>query len=110
MAGAAARSTAGGAQVTVVAEWREAITAVGEQQSLVESLRQSAHYAMFADQIEGWGRRLAALQEGTAAMSAVQRKWRYLEPVFARGALPEHAAKFWTVRGRPAAGARWCGV
>lgn len=86
-------------QVTLVTEWREAITEVGEQQSLVESLRQSAHYAMFADQIEGWARRLAVLQDAAAAMSAVQRKWRYLEPVFSRGALPEHAAKFWKVRG-----------
>ena len=34
------------------------------------------------------------LQEGLASMAVVQRKWAYLEPIFARGALPSHASQF----------------
>lgn len=88
-------------QVYLVKEWRNTSTDVGDQQSLVVSLRQSAHFGMFQDHIEGWEKRLAVLQEALGSMAAVQRKWLYLEPVFARGALPDHAPRFRQVRRRP---------
>jgi dynein heavy chain 2 len=81
-------------QVTLIKEWRDAITEVSDQQSLVTSLRQSPYFVMFQDQIDGWDRRLNTLQEGLSMMSSVQRKWLYLEPIFARGALAEHAQRF----------------
>jgi hypothetical protein len=39
-------------------------------------------------------RTVQVLQEGLGTMASVQRKWLYLEPVFSRGALPEHAPRF----------------
>ena len=34
------------------------------------------------------------LQEGLAALNAIQRKWLYLEPIFSRGALPGQQGRF----------------
>jgi Dynein heavy chain, N-terminal region 2 len=93
-------------QVQLVKEWRDMVTEVGDHQSLVASLCQSAHASAFQDAIAGWERRLQVLQDGLGSMAAVQRKWLYLEPVFARGALPEQAPRFQQVRTcrlRPAA-------
>jgi dynein heavy chain 2, cytosolic len=69
-------------------------TEVGDQQSLVASLRLSTYFSMFQDQIEGWDKRLGILQDALNSMNSVQRKWLYLEPIFARGALPEQAQHF----------------
>jgi dynein heavy chain 2 len=44
--------------------------------------------------VAGWEGRLAFLQEGLATLHAIQRKWVYLEPIFARGALPQQAGRF----------------
>jgi dynein heavy chain 2, cytosolic len=49
-------------QVKLVKEWREAITEVSDQQSLVASLQQSMHYSHFRDQIDSWASRLSILQ------------------------------------------------
>ena len=42
----------------------------------------------------GWDRRLAALQEGLGVLQHVQRRWLYLGPIFARGALPAQQQRF----------------
>lgn len=81
-------------QISLVREWREVVTEVSDYQSMAASLQQSPFFAMFRDQIEGWVKRLATLQEGLSSMAAVQRKWVYLEPIFSRGALPNHASRF----------------
>lgn len=81
-------------QVPLVREWREMVTEVSDQQSMAASLQQSPYFAMFRDQIEGWVKRLVTLQEGLGSMAMVQRKWVYLEPIFARGALPNQASRF----------------
>lgn len=39
------------------------------------------------------------LQEGLASLNAIQRKWLYLEPIFARGALPGQQGRFRAVDG-----------
>lgn len=49
-------------QVTLVKEWREAITEVSDQQGLVASLQQSTYYSHFRDHIDGWAGRISILQ------------------------------------------------
>lgn len=41
------------------------------------------------DETTAWETRLASLQDGLASLNQIQRKWVYLEPIFARGALPQ---------------------
>lgn len=78
----------------LVREWREIVTEVSDHQSMATALQQSPFFPMFRDQIDGWVKRLATLQEALSSMAAVQRKWVYLEPIFARGALPNQATRF----------------
>ena len=46
------------------------------------------------DEIEAWERRFGILAEGLQMLNAIQRKWVYLEPIFARGALPHERPRF----------------
>lgn len=46
------------------------------------------------DETGVWERRLAILAEGLQVLNAIQRKWVYLEPIFARGALPNEQPRF----------------
>lgn len=46
------------------------------------------------DETGVWERRLAVLSEGLQILNAIQRKWVYLEPIFARGALPNEQPRF----------------
>lgn len=78
----------------LIKEWRDVMTEVGDHQSLVASLRQSAYYNMFKDEVSMWEGKLAFLNEGLMLLNQIQRKWVYLEPIFARGALPTHQQRF----------------
>lgn len=44
-----------------------------------------------------WENKLVFLQEGLLLLNQVQRKWVYLHPIFARGALPMQQARFRSV-------------
>lgn len=46
------------------------------------------------DEISAWESKLMLLQEGLSSLNAIQRKWLYLEPIFARGALPGQQGRF----------------
>ena len=46
------------------------------------------------DEAGVWEQRLAVLAEGLQTLNAIQRKWVYLEPIFARGALPNEQPRF----------------
>ncbi|KAL0018230.1 hypothetical protein WJX79_009392, partial [Trebouxia sp. C0005] len=70
------------------------MTEVGDHQSLVASLKQAAYFHLFKDEAGVWERRLAVLSEGLQSLNAIQRKWVYLEPIFARGALPNEQPRF----------------
>ncbi len=70
------------------------MTEVGDNQSLVASLKQSGYYNMFKDEVSSWENKLSFLQEGLQLLNQIQRKWVYLEPIFGRGALPSQQQRF----------------
>ncbi|KXZ45909.1 DHC7 protein [Gonium pectorale] len=78
----------------LIKEWRDAMTEVGDNQSLVASLKQSSYYNMFKDEVSSWENKLSFLQEGLTLLNQIQRKWVYLEPIFGRGALPSQQQRF----------------
>nr|BCL66104.1 cytoplasmic dynein 1b heavy chain [Volvox africanus] len=78
----------------LIKEWRDAMTEVGDNQSLVASLKQSNYYSMFKDEVSTWENKLSFLQEGLTLLNQIQRKWVYLEPIFGRGALPSQQQRF----------------
>ena len=67
---------------------------VGDNQCLLQSLKDSPYFSGFADKAALWEGRLADLDEYLHHLNQIQRKWVYLEPIFGRGALPREQARF----------------
>eukprot|EP00727_Mastigamoeba_balamuthi_P008574 m51a1_g4339 putative cytoplasmic dynein 2 heavy chain 1 isoform x1 (4695) ;mRNA; f:164362-180818 len=78
----------------LIKEWKEIITAIGDNQALLNSLKDSPYFRPFADEARQWEHRLASLDKNVRSLNIVQRKWLYLEPIFTRGALPQEEARF----------------
>jgi dynein heavy chain 2 len=69
-------------------------TQVGDNQSLLQSLKDSPYYKHFQDKASIWETRLADLDFVLQNLNQIQRKWVYLEPIFGRGALPKEQGRF----------------
>jgi dynein heavy chain 2 len=89
--------------------WKELFTKVSDEQSLLQSLKDSPYFGPFADQCSQVGHftfplaickeltelsfqfesRLSILDECLHHLNNIQRKWVYLEPIFGRGGLPQ---------------------
>lgn len=67
---------------------------VGDNQCLLQSLKDSPYYKSFEDKASIWETRLADLDEIFLNLNQIQRKWVYLEPIFGRGALPKEQGRF----------------
>ena len=83
-----------GGTVSLVKEWKDLFTEVADNQNLVSSLKDSPFFAPFADETEVWETALSTLADRLTHMNAIQRKWLYLQPIFARGALPQEQPRF----------------
>nr|CCC94835.1 putative dynein heavy chain [Trypanosoma congolense IL3000] len=81
-------------KIKLISEWKETLAQVSDNQSLVNSLKDSQFFCHFADEANGWEVKLANLYEALMLMNTIQRKWTYLEPIFARGALPQEQPRF----------------
>eukprot|EP00392_Amoebophrya_sp_AT5.2_P002499 g2504.t1 len=82
------------AQVPLVKEWKDLLSAVSDKQALCNSLKDSRYFAGFKDQTQSYSEKLGTLDTVLLIMNKVQRKWVYLEPIFARGALPKERERF----------------
>ena len=80
--------------VALIKEWKEIMTEIADNQSLIQSLKESPFAVAFKADIALWEGRLLALAATLADLNYIQRKWVYLEPIFARGALPGEQARF----------------
>lgn len=83
-----AATGAKGRRTALIKEWRNVMSEVGDHQSMVASLKQSSYLHLFKDEVNNWEGKFGFLQEGLQLLNQIQRKWVYLEPIFARGALP----------------------
>jgi dynein heavy chain 2 len=83
-----------GDSVKLIKEWKETLTQVGDNQSLLQSLKDSPFYKNFHDKASSWETKLAETDEYLRQLNNIQRKWVYLEPIFSRGALPSEQARF----------------
>ncbi len=78
----------------VIKDWKDLFSQVGDNQSLVSSLKDSPYYKHFEEKIVVWEQKLGILDESLHNLNLVQRKWIYLEPIFGRGALPKEQSRF----------------
>ena len=81
-------------KVSIIKDWKEIFSQVGDNQALLSSLKDSPYYKNFEDKIVVWEQKLGTLDECLHNLNQVQRKWVYLEPIFGRGALPKEQSRF----------------
>ena len=83
------------AKVTpIIKEWKEIMNDISEKQSLLITIKSSEYFTRFQDQIEQFDTRFANLDVWLSQLNHIQRKWIYLEPIFARGSLPKESSRF----------------
>src|SRR5262249_23692835 len=78
----------------LIKDWKDLMTQVGDNQSLLQSLKDSPYFKKFADEANTWEGKLGNLSEYLQKLNTVQRRWVYLEPIFGRGALPQEQSRF----------------
>lgn len=83
-----------GRTTQLIKEWKEVMTQVSDNQSLIMSLKESRFYAGFADQVSHFEQKFGGIDDHLAKLNVIQRKWVYLEPIFMRGALPQEQGRF----------------
>lgn len=83
-----------GKTVKLVKDWKDLISKVGDNRSLLQSLKDSPFYGGFIDKASLWESRLSDLDIILGFLQTVQRKWVHLEPIFGRGALPKEQKRF----------------
>nr|KAG5701774.1 hypothetical protein BaRGS_000764 [Batillaria attramentaria] len=81
-------------KMNLIKDWKDLVNQVGDNQSLLQSLKDSPYYKSFEDKASVWEQRLADLDEYLHNLNQIQRKWVYLEPIFGRGALPKEQGRF----------------
>ncbi|CAG2066192.1 unnamed protein product, partial [Timema podura] len=67
---------------------------VGDNQCLLQSIKNSANYNSFIDRASIWETRLADLDQHLHNLNLIQRKWVYLEPIFGAGTMSQDQARF----------------
>lgn len=81
-------------EAPIIKDWKDLFSAVGDNQALLSSLKDSPYYKNFEDKCTVWEQKLGTLDECLHNLNLVQRKWVYLEPIFGRGALPKEQSRF----------------
>ncbi|KAH9247140.1 hypothetical protein BASA81_015283 [Batrachochytrium salamandrivorans] len=83
-----------GGNIQLIKDWKETRVQVGDNQSLLSSLKDSPYFINFAEKVHTWEHKLSELDEYLQHFNTVQRRWVYLEPIFSRGALPLEQSRF----------------
>eukprot|EP01063_Lacrimia_lanifica_P011176 TRINITY_DN1797_c1_g1_i1.p1 TRINITY_DN1797_c1_g1~~TRINITY_DN1797_c1_g1_i1.p1 ORF type:complete len:4267 (+),score=1793.68 TRINITY_DN1797_c1_g1_i1:109-12909(+) len=81
-------------KVSLIKDWKEMLTQVSNNLSLLASIKDSLYYPAFAGEASSWESKFVTLDEYLHLLMQIQRKWVYLEPIFARGALPQEQPRF----------------
>ncbi|VEN39261.1 unnamed protein product [Callosobruchus maculatus] len=78
----------------LVKDYKTILNQIGDHQSLLQSIKFSADYESFADKANMWETKLGDLDHYVTSLMNVQRKWLYLEPIFASGTLAQEKMRF----------------
>jgi dynein heavy chain 2 len=81
-------------RVPLIREWTDLTAKVGDNQALLQSIKDSKFFPRFRDRVGQFEKRLGGLDRHLARLNAVQRRWLYLEPIFNKGALPSEKPRF----------------
>ncbi len=67
-----------GATIMLIKDWKDLVNSVGDNQRLLQSLKDSPYFPAFADKASIWELKLASLTEMLELLNNIQRKWVYL--------------------------------
>ncbi|GLD99148.1 hypothetical protein PINS_up007866 [Pythium insidiosum] len=83
-----------GRRVAIIKDWKEILLALGDNQSLLASLKESQFFKPFEGEASQYEVKMTLLDQALAQLNVIQRKWVFLEPIFAKGALPAEQSRF----------------
>uniref|UniRef100_A0A1A9WMF6 Dynein heavy chain, cytoplasmic n=1 Tax=Glossina brevipalpis TaxID=37001 RepID=A0A1A9WMF6_9MUSC len=83
-----------GNSLNLIKDYQEVLNKIFDNQSLLQSAKNSAAFGAFSDQAELWESRLNSLEIILTSLNQAQRRWVYLEPVFGSGTLRNEEALF----------------
>ncbi|XP_022659262.1 cytoplasmic dynein 2 heavy chain 1-like [Varroa destructor] len=83
-----------GELLVLIRDWAEVTSKIGDNQCLLQAMKDSIFYSNFADRANIWAQRLSTLDTALYIMQQVQRRWTYLDPILGQGALPSESARF----------------
>ncbi|KAE8745286.1 hypothetical protein FOCC_FOCC007971 [Frankliniella occidentalis] len=83
-----------GSTVMLIKDFQDILNKVGDNQSLLQSIKNSSNYDSFNDRVAVWEARLADIDYFLRNLNQIQRKWVYLEPIFGGGAVAVDGARF----------------
>lgn len=83
-----------GNKVPLIKEWNDMMSKVGDNQALLQSIKDSKFYSRFKDRILQFDKRIGGLENSLIKIQVIQRKWLYLEPIFGKGALVAQQERF----------------
>ena len=81
-------------KVPLIREWVEMTAKVGDNQALLQSIKDSKFFGRFKDRITQFENKIGGLDRHLSKINNVQRRWLYLEPIFNKGALPSEKPRF----------------
>ena len=80
--------------VTLLKNGQDILTEISDHQALIASLYTSQWFLPFKEDVSRWDEKMNNLAHIIINLTALQRQWIYLEPVFARNALPSEKMRF----------------
>ncbi|GJQ81470.1 btv [Trypoxylus dichotomus] len=80
--------------IFLIKDFKEILNKIGDNQSLLQSVKNAADFDSFSEQAGIWENRLTDLENFLTNLAQIQRKWVYLEPIFGSGTLNHEAARF----------------
>lgn len=83
-----------GRSTALIKNWKDLFMELGDNQSLLASLKESQYFKPFEQQASVFEHNMASLSEYLGMMNTIQRRWVWLEPIFGRGALPAEQSRF----------------
>ncbi|OWZ22446.1 Dynein heavy chain [Phytophthora megakarya] len=84
-----------GRRVAIIKDWKDLTLALGDNQSLLASLKESQFFKPFeVEATSQYEIKMSTLDQVLTQLNLIQRKWVFLEPIFSKGALPSEQSRF----------------
>uniref|UniRef100_K3WM96 AAA+ ATPase domain-containing protein n=1 Tax=Globisporangium ultimum (strain ATCC 200006 / CBS 805.95 / DAOM BR144) TaxID=431595 RepID=K3WM96_GLOUD len=83
-----------GRRVSIIKDWKDITLALGDNQSLLASLKESQFFKPFELEALQYEVKMSILDQALTQLNIIQRKWVFLEPIFSKGALPSEQSRF----------------